>query len=91
VTYKPIASVEQSDLEFLIPADNDTYVDLNIKLYIRGKLTKADDTNLDNTDFSAGTNNFLHPLFSQCRISLNGVTKPRPPKSITIDRISRPY
>jgi len=45
VTYKPIASVEQSDLEFLIPADNDTYVDLNIKLYIRGILTKTDGTN----------------------------------------------
>ena len=74
VTYKPIASVEQSDLEFLIAADNDTYVDLNIKLYIRGKLTKADGTNLDKIDFTAVTNNFLHPLFSQCSISLNGVT-----------------
>ena len=30
VTYKPIASVEQSNIEFLIFADNDTYVDLNI-------------------------------------------------------------
>jgi len=50
VTYKPIASVEQSDLEFLIPADNDTYVYLNIILYIRSKLTKAVGTNLDNTD-----------------------------------------
>ena len=91
MTYKPIASVEQSDLEFLIPADNDTYVDLNIKPYIPGKLNKADGTNLDNTDFTAVTNNFLHSLFSQCSIALNGVTKPRPPKSITIDRISRPY
>ena len=35
VTYKPMASVELSDLEFLIPADNDTFVVLNIKLYIR--------------------------------------------------------
>jgi len=35
--YKPKASVNQSDLEFLITADNDTYIDLNIKL--RGKLT----------------------------------------------------
>jgi len=66
--------VEQSDLEFLIPDENDTYVDLNIKLYIRGKLTKADGTTLDKTDFTAVTNNFLHSLFSQCRISLNGVT-----------------
>jgi len=27
VHYKPIASVDQSDLEFLIPADYDTYID----------------------------------------------------------------
>ena len=59
MTYKPIAFVEQSDLKFLIPADNDTYVDLNIKLYIRGKLTKADGTNLDNTEFTAVMKQFL--------------------------------
>ena len=44
--YKPIASLDQSDLEFLIPADHDTYIDLNIQLYIRGKLVKADGTAL---------------------------------------------
>ena len=32
-TYRPIASVDQSDLEFFIPAEHDTYIDLNIKLY----------------------------------------------------------
>jgi len=41
VTYKPIASEEQADLDFLIPAHSDTYIDLNKKLYIRSKLTKA--------------------------------------------------
>jgi hypothetical protein len=30
VAYKPIASVDQSDLEFLITANNDTCIDLNI-------------------------------------------------------------
>jgi len=74
VTYKPIASVEQSDLVFLIPTDNGTYVGLNIKLYIRGKLIKADGTNLDNTDFTAATNNCLHSIFIQCSVALNGVT-----------------
>ena len=34
--YKPIASVEQTDIEFLIPADSDTYIDPHIKLFIRG-------------------------------------------------------
>jgi len=48
--------VEQSDIELLIPADNDTYVDVNIKLYIRGKLTTADGKNSDNT--YAVTNKF---------------------------------
>ena len=64
IKYKPIASVDQSDLEFLIPGGNDTYIDLDIKLYIRGKLTKAEGTALDNTDFTAVTNNSLHSLFS---------------------------
>jgi len=63
--------VDQSVLEFLIPGDKDTYIYLDIQL-IRGKLTKADGTALDNTDFTAVTNNFLHSLFSQCSIALNG-------------------
>jgi len=74
VHYKPIASVDQSDLEFLIPAYYDTHIDPNIKLFVRGKLTKADGSALDATDHTAGVNNFLHSLFSQCTIILNGVT-----------------
>jgi len=62
VVYEPIASIDQSDQEFLIPADYDTYVDPDIKLYIKGKLTKADGTDLDATDHTAGVNNFLHSL-----------------------------
>jgi hypothetical protein len=72
--YKPIASVDMSDLEFVIHGDNDTYLDLDIKIYVRGKFIKRDGTDLDETDFTAGTNNFLHSLFSQCSISLNGVS-----------------
>jgi len=52
--------MDQSDLEFLIPSDADTYIDLDIKIYIRGKLTKSNGMALDNTDFTAVTNNFLH-------------------------------
>jgi len=66
--------VDQSDLEFLIPSDDDTYIDLVIKLYIRGKLTKANGTALDNTDFTDVTINFLLSLFSQCSIAMNGLT-----------------
>jgi len=57
----------------LIPTDFDTYVDPNIKLYIRGKFTKSDGTYLHATDHTAGTKNFLHSLFNQCTIVLNGV------------------
>jgi hypothetical protein len=69
-TYKLVASIDQSDLEFLIPAD--TYIDLDIN--VRGKLTKADGTNLDDRDFTACVNNLLHCLFSQCSIAFNNVT-----------------
>jgi hypothetical protein len=74
VAYKPIASVEQTDLEFLIPADSDTNIDLNIKLYIRGKRVKEDGKDLDATDHTVVTNNLLHSLFSQCTVSLNGIS-----------------
>jgi hypothetical protein len=70
--YKPVASVDQSDLELVIPEDLGSYLDLDIKLYVKGKLIKPDGTDVDNTDFTAGTNNFLHSLFSQCSITLNG-------------------
>jgi len=45
--YKRIAPVEQSDLEFLIPADTDTYIDLDIKLYVRSKLVSGEGKDLD--------------------------------------------
>jgi len=65
--------VEQSDLEFFIPADSDTYIALDIKLYVRGKLVSGEGKDLDNKDFTAVNNNFLHSLFSQCNIKLNNV------------------
>ena len=52
----------------MIPGDSETYIDLDIKLVVRGRLIGA-----GASDFTAGTNNFLHSLFSQCNISLNGV------------------
>ena len=48
-------------------------MDPDIKLYIRGKFAKADGTDLDATDHTARTNKFLHLLFIQCTIALNGV------------------
>ena len=73
VHYNPIATVDQNYLEFLIPGDSETYIDLDIKLFVRGRLMGADGKGLDASDFTAGINNFLHSLFSQCNMSLNGV------------------
>jgi len=74
--YRPITSVDQSDLEFLIPAEHDTYIDLNIKLYVPCKLTTADRNDLDSIDFTATPDNLLHSLFTQCSITLNGTITP---------------
>jgi len=70
--YKPIASIDQTDIEFLIPGDSETYIDLELKLYIKGNLMKEDNTVLGDTDYTEIINNLLHSLFSQCSISLNG-------------------
>ena len=59
--YKPIASVDQTDREFLIPTDSDTYIDHNLKLFIRGKLVKNDGKDLAESDYVAGINNLYIP------------------------------
>ena len=58
---------------FFIPADNDTYIDLHIKLYVRGKLSSASGKYVDFSDLTAVKNNFLHSMFSQCNAALNGI------------------
>jgi hypothetical protein len=88
VHYKPIASVDKSDLEFSIPVDHYTYIDMEIKLLVRGKLVKADRKDLDATDFTARTNNLLHSLFTQCSISLNGVNI-TPATAVPLSSLSR--
>jgi hypothetical protein len=70
--YRPIASVDQADIEFVIPGDSDWYVDLDLKLFVKGKLMREDGPDLPDTDYTAGINNLLHSLFSQCTIFLNG-------------------
>jgi hypothetical protein len=62
VVYKTIASVDQSDLEFLIHADTEIYIDPDVKLYIRGKLTKVDGAALDDKEFTSVKNNLMHSL-----------------------------
>ena len=57
--------MEQNDLEFEIPGDSGTYIDVDIKLYIRGKLVSSSGQDVDVTDTTAVTNNLLHSLLSQ--------------------------
>lgn len=71
--YKTIAPVKQSDLEFVIPGDIETYKDLNVHLYIRCKLTKLNGTEFDETNHSSIINNFLHSMYSPCSLIFNGV------------------
>jgi len=73
VAYKPIASVDQNDLDSLIPADNDKYIDLDIKLYVRGKLISGSGKEVDFSDHTGMTNNFLHSLFNKCNVTINGI------------------
>ena len=72
--HKPVAGVDQNDVEFLVPATSDMYIDPNIRLFVRGKLTKANGTDLDESDFTGVTKNLLHSLFRQCTIAINGET-----------------
>lgn len=50
--YRPTASLDYREFEFLILELNDTYMDLNIRLCVRGKLTAADGTAFDANDFT---------------------------------------
>ena len=77
IDYAPISSVQNSDsaITFLI-AGTDEYIDLSKTiLTVTGKITKKDGTSkLDGNDQSnvAPVNNFLHSLFRQVDVYLNG-------------------
>ena len=76
IDYRPLSSVENPDsaITFLI-AGTDEYIDLSKTiLYVEGKVTPG-----DGGDLSGGTqanvapvNNFLHSLFKQVDVYLNG-------------------
>ena len=77
IDYTPISSVQNPDsaITFLI-AGTDEYIDLSKTiLTVTGKITKKDGTSkLDSNDQSdvAPVNNFLHSLFRQVDVYLNG-------------------
>ena len=77
IDYAPLSSVENANsaITFLI-AGTDEYIDLSKTiLTVTGKITKKDGTTkLDSNDQSnvAPVNNFLHSLFRQVDVYLNG-------------------
>lgn len=74
VEYHPISSITGSaPIEFDVTASGDDYLDLaNSFLCVRAKVTRANGDNLEDGDTVSVTTNFLHSLFNQVDISLNG-------------------
>ena len=74
VEYHPISSLtDGAPIEFEVSSSGDDHIDFaNSYLYVRAKITRANGNNLDNDDTVGPVNNFLHSLFSQVDISLNG-------------------
>ena len=76
IDYAPLSSVENPDsaITYLI-AGTDEYIDLSKTiLTVRGEITKGDGTKLTggNQTSVAPVNNFLHSLFKQVDVYLNG-------------------
>ena len=75
VQYKPISSLtDNAPIEFVVPGHGDEYLDLsNTMLTVTASITKADGTKFTAKDKNVGpVNNWLHSLFSQVDVYLNG-------------------
>ena len=74
VEYHPISSLaEGAPIEFEVSSSGDDYIDFaNSYLYARAKIKHANGSNMDENDTVGPVNNFLHSLFSQVDVSLNG-------------------
>ena len=60
-------------IEFLIPGSGDDYLDFaNTMLHVQVKVTRANGDDLDLADPVGPVNNWLHSLFSQVDVYLNG-------------------
>ena len=74
VEYHPLTTVgDGSPMEFDIGGNREHYIDVtNTMLYVQAKILKQDGTDSDANDPVGPVNLFLHSLFSQVDISLNG-------------------
>jgi len=74
VEYHPLTTVSDgSPIEFDVSGTGDDYIDFaNTMLYVKAKVTQANGNNLVADAEVGPVNLFLHSLFSQVDISLNG-------------------
>ena len=74
IEYHPLTTVgDDSPIEFEINGNGEDYIDLaNTMLYVRAKITQMNGANLAADAVVSPTNLFLHSMFSQVDISLNG-------------------
>ena len=74
VEHQPMASLDSGGpIKFLIPGSGDDYLDLaNTMLHVQVKVTRANGDDLDLADPVGPVNNWLHSLFSQVDVYLNG-------------------
>jgi len=74
VEYHLLTNVgDDSPIEFDINGTSEDYIDFaNTMLLVRAKIVQLDGTNIDDTTPVGPTNLWLHSLFSEVNISLNG-------------------
>ena len=74
VEYHPLTNVgDDSPIEFDVNGTGEDYIDLaNTMLLVRAKIVNPDGTNIGDATAVGPTNLWLHSLFSQVDISLNG-------------------
>jgi hypothetical protein len=74
VDYHPVSSITGgAPIEFDVNATGEEYLDLaNSLLHVRAKIIKANGEDLEAVSTVGPVNNFLHSLFSQVDVSLNG-------------------
>jgi hypothetical protein len=74
VDYHPVSSITGgAPIEFDVNATGEEYLDMaNSLLHIRAKIVKANGEDLEAASTVGPVSNFLHSLFSQVDVSLNG-------------------
>ena len=72
--YQPVSILSSAGpIEFVVSGESSSYIDLaNSLLYVRASIVKADGTDLDGDSEIAPECNFIHSLWSQIDLYLNG-------------------